>query len=493
MGYDRKGKRFCDGCGRLIAKAHRRNHGDDYCATCYPRLFIRMPCRLCGELARFHRHVSEAERVCGTCARARRKCLRCGKALLRAAKRVAGGAVCASCAHYFTEKRPCPRCGRASSRLSRVPASAIDEPICDRCRNRLTHKTCSVCHRYRRVAGTLPDGKPYCSTCTPGISASHACPRCGAVIPGTGRGLCVACLNRERIVHETRLQELALSQPWARELYADFGGWLAAECPANRRLLAVLARHFGFFERLDAGCRSFDEVTGALLLDRVGVAGLRAHTLPMRYLRARHSITINAEEKTDHVERQRIRAILERSRPEPWGAVLERYSEWLEAKMARVRTRRLYLSTAAQFCRIESVAADGACTSEHVQHFLKHQPGLRANLFRWNAFGKECLGCVAEIPLVRRRRRNPRTVRDLAKLLSAVDAVGLDRAPVKLLERTIAKSFGYTVAAFLEHAWSVESHDARVWLCRPGKRLGVPAPLTPVVVAWARRRTDTSL
>lgn len=492
MSYDRKGQRYCDGCGHLIAKAHRRYHGDDYCSSCYPRLFVRMPCRLCGELARFHLHVPEVERVCGKCVRKRRKCLRCGKPLPRAAKRIAGGAVCASCARYFIEKKPCPRCGRPSARLSRAPALGVDEPICDRCRNQLTHRTCSVCRRYRPVAGTFPDGKPYCAACAPGIAASHACPTCGALVPGAGHGRCLACLNRGRIARETNLQELTLSQDWVRELYAGFSEWLVAERPSDRRLLSVFARHFGLFEAVDAGCHSLTDVTSDFLLDRFGVAGLRAHALPMRYLSKCYGIVMDGTVKADHVEQQRIRKILEENRVEPWGDVLRRYSEWMVAKGVAVRTRRLYLSAADRFCRTETVEATGGYTSDQIRHFLKRHPGHRANLFKWNAFGREVLGCDAGIPPARRHGRSPTTVRELGKLLRKVEAAGADQAPVKLLERVIAKAFGYSLVRFRGYVWSVEERDDEAWLCREGERLSVPTALVPAVVSWTRRVPDNA-
>lgn len=487
MSYDRKGQRYCDGCGRSIVKAHRRHNGDDYCASCYSRVFLRRPCRVCGELARFHQNTPYVDRVCGKCERVNRKCLRCGKPLPRAAKLVAGGAVCGSCAIYFAEKKPCERCGRLSARLSRVPALGVDELLCDHCRNQLTHKTCSVCHRYRVLAGTSPNGKPYCAACAPGVASSHACPTCGTTVAGAGHGRCLACLNRGRVDHEARLQELALSQSWARELYTGFGEWLAATYPANRGLLSVLARHFAFFQTLDSRCNGLEEVKSDMLLDCFGVAGLRTHTIPVRYLATRFGVEVDGAKKFDHVERQRIRAIVAENREQPWGSLIERYDRWLAAKDVAVRTRRGYLSAAARFCRVESVNETALYTSDQIRGFLTRRPGLRANLFKWNAFGKETLGCDVSMPPARRHARRPRTVRDLSKLLSKIEATGFEQAPVRLLERVIAKAFGYSVARFLGCEWSVENRAEGVWLCGDGDRLRVPRALIPVVVSWARR------
>ena len=487
MSYDRKGQRYCDGCGRLIVKAHRQHHDDDYCSICYPRLFLRCPCRVCGELARFHQNAPYVERVCGTCERAQRKCLRCDKPLPRAAKRVAGGFVCAACVIYFAEKKPCSQCGRLSPRLSRAPGFGVNEPICDRCRNRLTHRTCSVCHRYRPSAGEFPDGRPYCAACAPGISATHVCPACGTTVPGAGQGRCLVCLNKERVTREIRLQELALSKAWTREFYAGFGEWLVKVRPSHRRLLAVLARHFAFFQALDVVCDSLEEVSGDLLLRCFGVAGLRAHTFPMRYLGACRGIEIGDDEKAAFTELHRMSVILKESQAKSWGMVIVRYGRWLESKKIAVRTRRGYLSAATRFCHAASIKEDGLYTADQIRHFLQRYPGLRASLYSWNSFAAEALGCAVSMPAARQRRSRPKTVRDLAKLLSRINDSGPDSAPVRILQRTIAKAFGYSVARFGLYKWSTEEQKGKVWLCREGERLPIPGRLVPIVVSWKRR------
>lgn len=487
MSYDAKHTRYCDECGRAIIKAHRRHCGSDYCASCYPRVFVRRPCRLCGELARFHKNTAVAELVCASCARQRRTCIRCGKPLPKAARLVDGGAICGACAPHFNEPKPCPRCGHPSRRLASAPKHGVNEKICDRCRNRLTHRTCSICHRYRPVAGELPDGKPYCAVCIPDAPMTHQCPGCNELVPGDGHGRCLRCLNRERVARETGLQRLVLSKEWSRELYAAFGEWLTALHPGHRRLLGLLRKHFPFFETLDTACDCVEEVTGQALLDSFQVSGLRAHALPIRYLAESCGVVISHERKCAHAEQRRVTDLLERYRSEPWGPSLEQYAEWLGSRGTATRTSRLYLSTAATFCRMELGHKCASHTASMLQRFLKHRPGLRANLYSWNTFCNESQSAAIAMPSVRARRRGPKTVGDLAKLLVRIEAIGLGSASVSLLERALAKAFGYSVKRFGSLQWSINHDIADVWLSCDSERLRVPDRIRPIAREWVKR------
>ncbi|MDE2223774.1 MAG: hypothetical protein EPN36_02890 [Rhodanobacteraceae bacterium] len=289
------------------------------------------------------------------------------------------------------------------------------------------------------------------------------------------------------MTREIRLQELALSKAWTRELYAGFGEWLVKERPSHRHLLTVLARHFAFFQTLDVVCDRLEEVSGDLLLRRFGVAELRAHTLPVRYLSARRGIEIGDDEKAGCAELHRISVILEESRAKSWGMVIVRYDRWLESKKIAIRTRRGYLSAATRFCHAAAIKEDGLYTADQIRHFLRRYPGLRASLYRWNSFAAEALGCEVSMPATRQRRNRPKTVRDLAKLLSRINDSGPDLASVRILQRTIAKAFGYSVARFGLYKWSTEEQEGKVWLCREGERLLILGRLVPIVVSWARR------
>lgn len=490
MSYDAKRVRYCDECGRSITKAHRRHRGNDYCSSCYARVFVRRPCRVCGELARFHKNTPVAEAVCPSCARERRTCLRCNKPLPRAAKIIAGGAVCGACAPYFNERKPCSQCGRPSLRLSSAPRHGVYEKICDRCRNRLTHRTCSVCHRYRRVAGELPNGKSFCTECAPEAPQTHRCPGCDTVVPGKGQGHCLVCLNRTRVAKEVTIQQLALSKEWSRHLYEEFGVWLINGHPNHRRLLSILRNHFVFFDILDRAFSSVEEITGTALLDRFQVSGLRAHALPVRYLTARLGFAFDAQTKAEHAERHRIATIVRTHSSQPWGKRLERYAESLAASGTAARTSRLYLTAAAEFCRAELGSEEGFHTEPMLQRFLQRHPGLRASLYRWNTFCSELAHEAISMPPARVRRGLPRTARELARLLSTIDAVGVDRASTSLMQRLLAKAFGYSVKQFCERQWSIRRAEGAIWLRSAEEQLRVPDRIVSVAIEWVKRATE---
>jgi len=129
----------------------------------------------------------------------------------------------------------------------------------------------------------------------------------------------------------------------------------------------------------------------------------------------------------------------------------------------------------------------GPHTASMLRRFLKHRPGLRANLYSWNTFCNESQSAAIAMPSVLARRRRPKTVGDLAKLLVRIEAIGLDSAPASLLERALAKAFGYPVKRFGSLQWSISRADADVWLSCDGERLRVPDRIRPIAKEWVNR------
>jgi hypothetical protein len=56
MSTNDKGTRYCDDCGRIIAKAVRIDQGREYCQTCYKREFRPHTCPTCQTVSRHHRN-----------------------------------------------------------------------------------------------------------------------------------------------------------------------------------------------------------------------------------------------------------------------------------------------------------------------------------------------------------------------------------------------------------------------------------------------------
>ncbi len=488
MSTDFKGQRYCDECGRTIVKAHRLFKGAEYCSSCYPRVFIPLPCARCARPTRTHRHAT-AEPTCRQCEQETRKCIRCERPVQQKAARLMDGRpVCGSCAPYFRQPEPCTWCGIDSIHLSRAPRLGIGEKICNTCRNKLTHRSCGTCRRYRPVAGLLPDGKPHCEACTPGAEHAHACSGCGLMLAGSGQGRCTACLNRERIVRDTAVQVLALERDWSRLAYQDFGQWLLAEQADKPHLAKLFARHFPFFARLDAAIADARALHGNGLLETFNVAELRKHVLPVRFLASYVGVALDEAAKIEQVERSRITEKLLASRRGPCAAVLKRYVGWLDEQGTPTRTIRLYLTAASQLCEGEGIGESGECNDAQLQHFLRRHPGSRASLFRWLTFGRMVLGWNLTMPPSSSSKdRLPRTVRDLSVLMTKIERVGLDQAPHGLLERVIAKAFGFPVKRFSARPWHVIERGDEIHLSDEEDTIRVPEPMWHLVKVWASR------
>lgn len=238
MGIDKKGVRFCDECGRGIAKAHKIHKSHEYCDTCYPRVFPSVPCSQCGESARPHRNDPQPP-VCTACEIAQRKCIRCEKSVPRAALVLDGKAVCPSCVPYFREPAACAHCDRKTTRLSSAPSHGITEKICESCRNKLTHATCGGCGKYRKVAQRSELGAR-CVRCVDNPEVEHACPDCGSAVHGAGKSRCRSCANKIAMMRELNLTSAIFRNEWVAILWTRFGIWLHGQNAAKANLISLL-------------------------------------------------------------------------------------------------------------------------------------------------------------------------------------------------------------------------------------------------------------
>lgn len=491
MGVDRKGGRHCDECGRSMLKAHRIHKGSEYCGTCYKRLFIPKDCAHCTKATRVHRNAIEPP-VCRSCLIARRTCLRCRKAVPRAGLIVDGRAVCGACAPYFRDKTPCAHCGQLSSRLSTAPNHGVHEKICDQCRNKLTHRTCSVCGRYRPVVGFTSDDDPYCKACVPESPTSHLCPNCGDTVHGSGSGKCSSCLVRGRIRREAALLSLTLNHDWARDLYVQFAEWLCSRESTSIGLVAAFAAHLPFFERLDVTFANLALVTDKSLLQHFGAAKLREHLLAARFLEEVHVVRIDEADKAESAELNRIAEKLLSTRNESWGTDLKEYVAWLKGTATPTRTIRLYLTAAAKFCAFCKNNAS-AFTGEDIHQFLRRHSGSRASLFKWVSFSRSMKGRDVYMPtLTRPATTTPRTVPQLAKLLRKINETGVVDAPLELLARTIAKALGYTARKMTSFDWQLSETSEGMFIAIGGEAHHVPPALAPIVQQWFLRHTATT-
>lgn len=260
-----------------------------------------------------------------------------------------GRCVCPSCVPYFRAAEPCTTCGALSSRLARLPKYGANEPICERCQARLTHRTCSVCRRYRKVAGVTAAGKPHCSACEPTRAQTHLCSGCGATVAGSGNARCRSCQTRTRILHAAGLAAAALQRDWNRWLLGEYAQWLAKTRADHTAILKQFQAHVAFFERLDTTFTYLSDLTANALLAQFPVAQLRRYLLPTRFLRERLGLVLTAEGKLDQAEADRITEIVVGVQREEWAPLITGYRDWLTTQAMNRRTIRLLLRSAERF------------------------------------------------------------------------------------------------------------------------------------------------
>lgn len=322
----------------------------------------------------------------------------------------------------------------------------------------------------------------------PGAEQVHACPGCGSMLAGSGQGLCAGCLNHERIKRDAAVQVLALEREWSRAAYLSFGQWLLEAQPGKPRIAKVFAGHFPFFARLDVSVANPETLQGNGLLETFSVAELRKHLLPVRFLEAHFGASVDEAAKVEQVERSRISEKLLASRRTPYAAVLKHYADWLDGQATPTRTIRLYLTAASQLCEIERLGDSGQCSEDQLRHFLRRHPGARASLFRWLTFGRTVLGW--EITMPQRsagQARPPRTVRDLSVLIGKIEQLGIEQAPLQLLQRAIAKAFGFPAKRLSDSRWYVTERGEALHLSDAHESVRVPEPMRHLVKAWAER------
>lgn len=484
MGFEYKFGRYCDECGRSMAKAHRIYKGAEYCSSCYARVFIQVPCLECDGSVRVHKNSVEKS-ICNQCVRRARTCYRCGKPVPKAGMiSENGNPICPSCSYHFSEERRCPSCGELSKRLSSAPRYGVHEKICDRCRTRLSHKTCSRCRKYRVIKACDLDRKPLCQSCLPDLECSHPCPGCGVVLPGNGRSRCVACLNWARLRSEVELHKNVLEHDWAADLFDAFSRWLYADRRHEPALLTKFKKHEEVFEALDQTFRSVSEITPSSLLESFSVQYLRNHMLATEFLQAFLGFEISMESKVEVAEQGRIEKKLADSLTQPWGALLKEYYDSLRGAQLSARTIRLYLRAAEKFCdfiRLE----DGPFTNQDLLKFLKRYGGSRASLHRFVTFARDRKAWNVAMPettsLAKQRRQVMSSVSELSALMDSIRDQGVEGVRRETLMGAMALAFDIPSNRLNGQFCQLVDTRGGIRLQYDGELLIVPEELQPVV------------
>lgn len=483
MSVDYKGQRFCDECGRLIAKAHRIENDKEYCSSCYPRVFPPRPCTTCEGTARSHRFVSDP--VCGKCLRKDRKCLRCDKQIPRAGLRVGTKYACKACAVHFLPAVMCPGCGNKAQSLSRVNGQG--EAVCNSCRNRANNVTCARCRKFR-LATCFVDGRAYCAACVPGEEMFHSCPNCGEPVPGTGEAPCLRCYNRRKVQSSASLAVSGLERPWSRTLLEQYGRWLCAQHPTKIALYQLFEKHVPFFVRIDTTFAEPCQITSQSLLDHLGSAYLRQYLLASRFLQASLQVPVDRSARQRVAEHATIEKLMVQAKRAQVDTVVQRYAVWLNMQGIALRTQRLYLSSAVAFAIRTQLQPTQEPEPHALEIFLKERPGLRANLTKFTRFTRDVLGWELRAEPARASNKRPVTVRRMQTLLAKLPAGNIHHAQIADLIDVLALALGFPKGALAPYPQFTRDQHRHFVLHHGSEQVAIPEVLQPVAeTLWMRR------
>ena len=507
MGTDRKGKRFCDHCGRLMAKAVKIHQGAEYCRSCYQTQFHRTACAICKGPTRAH--CRSTDPVCAPCQRAERQCQRCGRLTPIAARIVQGKPVCKGCVTHFNAERACNTCGQRSKRLFRAliecnggtalsPASGADDQLeCQPCRNKATHATCATCRRHRKVVVFDLARRPLCADCAAVEPATHECPTCGKTVAGGGHANCLSCSVRASAAAKARVLGAALEHAWTREAWRGFSDSLIGSDSHVRKAARVLAASLSYFEKLDDIAEEIGTPTVERLHESIASADHRRHLLAYRYTLGRIGEEGAAEARDEAAEATRLEEVLSRARGKRYEALVLAYVQQLRAGSLALKTVRLYAGVAQSFCERAKVSADRPWTGAAIKTFLQQTPGAANSLSRFVSFCRRHLGWEVRMPSKGERQHDQaRVSRYVERLRRALRQVGSRPvSDLKLLEvtRVISAATGVPMRT-LSSAQQVSSTTAGVVLVGDDAHIEPGHRLYPYALRWqqliARRSGD---
>lgn len=491
MVTDSQGRRTCDCCERVIAKAHRIYKGTEYCQSCYEKHFVPGRCPTCGSGTRYHRAERE-QPECEECLRDKRQCGRCHRPTPRAALivqvQVPVGtdgrlspaqsiAVCPSCVPYFREPEPCGICEVLSTRLSRAAHLPADVRACPVCVRKQRHATCSRCRKHRKIESE-DGGRPLCKACSGASPVSHSCPECGAAVPGAGGHTCDSCSIATRLTREVELRLPHFQQQWVADLFTGFAQWSRMRRPRDPRLPANVVRSLDFFLQLDRDMTAQPPLQADDLLRVFDSKALRANLNASTFLQQQYGFLVSAEARVAERKRSLTASKLVDAQGEPWELYLQGYAQSLSGRAPR--TVAQYVTTAEAFCRRFQIS--GSFGQAELVAFLSDKPGARTNIGPWVSYVQKELGWPVTLP-----PKAPGPValkqdsRRLDRLLKQLERQGEpDRT---LLTQAVALAFGFSEPELAREVIGLSESGDLVTTNGP---VEVPPALRLVVSHWAR-------
>ncbi len=367
----------CDECGRSVDKIHRIYKKNNFCHSCYIRVFKKRDCPSCGKLARLYKYDHSA--ICQKCEN-NRPCIRCQRIDYPIGKITEHGPVCNSCSVYFREFQSCERCGTLSQKLSRISRFADNLRICPKCATR-DHRTCPSCRRYRLLEEDAISGQMYCRKCL--NSPSHDCLACEMNI-AAGRGdYCEKCSWHQAL--ERKVDKLAnnLKDVNIREHFQNYTNWLEQRVGPHKATL-FLTKHIKFFEVTNDLWTEQIPVYSDFL-GRLRSSGLRKYVLPIQWLIKVHNLKIDIQTKEFCSELDQLNKLKDICPETSFSAqIIQEYYEVLMNRVnigkTSIRSARLAMKPAADLMVQISKSRFKLPRLWHIKHYISEHPGQAATL-----------------------------------------------------------------------------------------------------------------
>jgi len=321
--------------------------------------------------------------------------------------------------------------------------------VCQPCKVKLTHATCSGCRRHRKRWNTSSDGKPMCKACAEPEPDNHACPGCGLQVRGAGASRCFSCVRRDSAARRSRLLAVSLEEDWCRALWADFTSSLIGD---EKRLNTVRARvdaSIEYFVLIEAAFDSPEAVTSAALHHAIDSPMHRTHLLAYRFLVNKFGLEATADERDVSNEARRLADILDRAAGSPSADLLNGYVAKLQVMGLAPRTVRMYAGVAEKFCERVGATAGRCWSVGAIESFLKHTPGAANSLSKFVNHCRRQHGWDVRMPSKSILKNSPRAARQavdrMRRALSGVDGRPADELKLLEVSRVIAAATGLTL------------------------------------------------
>ncbi|KQG98249.1 hypothetical protein APC57_03790 [Acinetobacter baumannii] len=367
----------CDECGRSVDKIHRIYKKNNFCHSCYIRVFKKRNCPACGKNARLNKYDSSA--ICQKCEN-NRPCIRCQCVDYCIGKITEHGPVCKSCSVYFRELQTCERCGALSQKLSRISRFEDNLRVCPKCATR-DYRTCPSCQRYRLLEKNVISGQMYCKKCL--NLPPHDCLTCEMKIPAGRGNYCEKCSWHQTLERKVGKLVNNLEDVNLREHFKNYTNWLEQRVGPHKAALFI-TKHIKFFE-----------VTNDLWIEQIPVycdflgrlrsSGLRKYVLPIQWLTKLHDLKIDIQAKEFCSELDQLNKLKDIcSETSSSTQILQEYYEVLMNRVSTgkisIRSARLAMKPASTLMIQISKSRFKLPRLWHIKHYISEHPGQAATL-----------------------------------------------------------------------------------------------------------------